>query len=292
LSFFPIFRTIKFVNEPVADRWVAGKTVLVTGATDGIGRETARALLRAGATVIVHGRDEERCEATRREIASDSDRVLTLVADFASLEGVRRCARSVAEQTAELHVVVNNAGVYMRRRQLTPDGLEMTFAVNHIAPFLLTALLLPLLLRAPSARVITVSSVAHTRARLEFDNLQAERTFDPYQAYALSKLGNLLFSAELAERLAGTHVTSNALHPGVVATKLLREGFPGSVGQRSWHGAVTPVYLASSPAVEGVTGKYFVDRKVREPSPLVRDATLRSRFWTVSAALAGAEPRP
>lgn len=283
---------MNFVNEPVADRWVEGKTVLVTGATDGIGRETARALLRAGATVIVHGRDEKRCEATRREIAPGSEPVHTLVADFASLEGVRSCARLVAERTAVLHVLVNNAGVYMRHRQLTPDGLEMTFAVNHIAPFLLTALLLPLLLRAPSARVLTVSSVAHTRAHVDFDNLQAERTFDPYQAYALSKLGNLLFSAELAERLSRTQVTSNALHPGVVATKLLREGFPGSVGQHSPQGAVTPVYLASSPAVEGANGQYFVDRKAREPSPLVRDRTLRSRFWAVSAALAGAEPLP
>jgi NAD(P)-dependent dehydrogenase (short-subunit alcohol dehydrogenase family) len=234
-----------------------------------------------------------RCASVRDQIVATtgSVHVHELVADFASLSGVRDCARQLERRTRVLHVLVNNAGVYMRQRQLTPDGLEMTFGVNHIAPFLLTALLVPLLVQVSRARIVTVSSVAHTRARLDFDNLQAEQSFDPYQAYALSKLGNLLFSLELAERLRGTAVSSNTLHPGVIATKLLHEGFPGSTGESVERGATRLVYLASSPAVDGVSGQYFVDSIPREPSPLARDRTLRARFWSASAALAGAEPR-
>jgi len=292
LSFFLIFRTLDAVNGPGADSWVAGKTVLVTGATDGIGRHTALELARAGARVYLHGRDPMRCASARSEIVATtgSEHVHELVADFASLSGVRHCARQVERRISVLHVLVNNAGVYMRQRQLTPDGLEMTFGVNHIAPFLLTALLMPLLVQASRARIVTVSSVAHTRARLDFDNLQAERSFDPYQAYALSKLGNVLFSLELAERLRGNSVSSNTLHPGVIETKLLHEGFPGSTGESVERGAARLVSLASSPALEGVSGQYFVDSLPREPSPLARDRTLRARFWSASAALAGAEP--
>jgi len=282
------------VDEPVADSWVAGKTALVTGATDGIGRETALALARGGATLYLHGRDPLRCSKAREDLVATTgaERVHTVIADFGTLAGIRHCAREMQQRTPVLDVLVNNAGVYMRRRQLTPDGLEMTFAVNHIAPYLLTALLMPLLMHAPSARVITVSSIAHSRAHVDFDNLQGEKSFNPYQAYALSKLGNVLFSLELAERLAGTAVSSNTLHPGVIATKLLQEGFPGSSGASVPRGAATTVFLASSPLLDGVSGQYFVDSAPREPSPLARDRELRARFWARSADLAGAEPRP
>jgi NAD(P)-dependent dehydrogenase (short-subunit alcohol dehydrogenase family) len=150
---------------------------------------------------------------------------------------------------------------------------------------------MPLLVAGAPARVITVSSVAHTRARVDFENLQAEKSFDPYEAYALSKLGNILFSMELAERVAEARVSSNALHPGVIATKLLKEGFPGSAGGSVGAGASTTVYLASRSTLAGVSGQYFVDSTPREPSPLARDKELRRRFWSESARLAGGEAR-
>jgi NAD(P)-dependent dehydrogenase (short-subunit alcohol dehydrogenase family) len=224
--------------------------------------------------------------------ATGSKDVHEVAADFGSCAGIRRCAEQLQQRTPILHVLVNNAGVYMRHRRLTPDGMEMTFGVNHIGPFLLTALVLPLLQEAGAARVVTVSSAAHTRARLDFGNLQSEKSFDPYQAYALSKLGNVMFTLELAERLAGTGMTATTLHPGVIATKLLQEGFPGSTGEPVESGAARVVALACGAIPGDPNGQYFVNSVPREPSALARRKDLRARFWNVSALLAGEEPRP
>lgn len=265
-----------------------GKVILVTGATDGIGKQTALELARLGATVLVHGRSLERGRAVVERIhaVTGHNKIELFVADLSSQRQVRELAAAVWAMHGRLDVLINNAGVYMKERHLTEDGFEVTFAVNHLAPFLLTNLLLDLLRASAPARVVTVSSVAHQRARVEFDNLQGEKRYDSYGAYALSKLGNVLFSYELAARLDGTGVTSNSLHPGVISTKLLRAGFSRS-GDSLEAGAATPVYLASSPVVATVTGKYFVDKRETRSAPATYDISLRARFWQVSALLTG-----
>jgi NAD(P)-dependent dehydrogenase (short-subunit alcohol dehydrogenase family) len=200
---------------------------------------------------------------------------------------VRTAAASLIERYPAIHVIVHNAGVYMTGRVLTGEGFEMTFAVNHLAPHLLTGLLLGHLRKSGRARIVTVSSMVHMRAKIDFENLQGEKHYDGYSAYGLSKLANVLFTLELAERLRGTDVTATCLHPGVIATKLLRAGFGSSQGGSVESGAQTSVYLVSSPDVEGVTGAYFVDKKQATPSPLASDAALRRRLWEVSDALVG-----
>ncbi|MFN7134432.1 MAG: SDR family oxidoreductase, partial [Myxococcales bacterium] len=260
-------------------------TMLVTCATDGIGRQTALELVRRGARVLVHGRDPEKTARTAEALAKDG-RAEPLVADLASLAQVRQLAREVEGRTGQLDVLLNNAGVFMNERRLTADGFETTFAVNHLAPFLLTNLLRPLLERTPGARVVTVSSVAHHRGQLDFGNLQGERRFDGYGAYALSKLANVLFTLELAERLAGSGVTANCLHPGVITTKLLKAGF-GMSGAPVASGAATSVYLATSDEVRGVSGKYFADCQEAPLAPAAGDADARRRLWDESARLVG-----
>jgi NAD(P)-dependent dehydrogenase (short-subunit alcohol dehydrogenase family) len=264
------------------------KVVLITGATDGIGKQTALDLAAMSATVIVHGRTAQRARDAAQEIQrrTGNKNVDSVYADFSSLSDVRHLAADVKAKCKRLHVLINNAGVYMKERRTTNDGFEMTFAVNHLAPFLLTNLLLDLLKHSTPARIINLSSIAHTRAKLEFDNLQGEKQFDAYGAYALSKLGNVLFTNELAERLNGTNVTVNAVHPGVITTKLLRAGFSIS-GSSVGEGAETSVYLASSPLVENVTGKYFVKKSEENSSAIAQDSQLRKKFWEVSCLLVG-----
>ena len=261
---------------------------LVTGATDGIGRQTALNLARQGARVLVHGRHPARAEAAVRELGklSGSPELVPVSGDFASFAEVRSLAAAVRASTDRLDGLVNNAGVYMKARVLTGDGLETTFQVNHLSPFLLTHLLLPCLQAAPAARVVVVSSMAHQGGHVDFQNLQGEAAFDAYAAYALSKLGNLLFAAELAERLRDTPVTVNSLHPGVVGTKLLRAGF-NMAGLDAEHGARTSTYLALSPEVAGVTGRYYADCKPTACSLYISDPILRNRFWDVSEQLVG-----
>jgi retinol dehydrogenase-14 len=262
--------------------------VLITGSTDGIGRQAALELAAMGATVLVHGRDESRGKNVVEEIrkATGNQKVELLIADFSSMEQVRRLAADVKQRCSALHVLVNNAGVFMNEKRLTAEGLETTFAVNHLAPFLLTNLLLDLLKKSAPARVITVSSVAHTRGKLDFENLQAERSFGGYSAYATSKLANVLFTFELAELLAGTGVTSNCLHPGVIGTKLLRAGF-NMTGASTEDGAETLLFLATSPDVDRLSGKYFQEKQATPSSPITHDALLRKRIWQVSAQLTG-----
>ena len=235
------------------------KIVLITGSTDGIGKETALQLAQLGATVIVHGRNAERCQVACDDIrrATSNPNVDFVVADLSSQPEVRRMAVEVLARTDRLHVLINNAGVIVLKRQLTEDGLEMTFAVNHLAPFLLTNLLLDRLKSSAPARIVNVSSMVHYDAPLKFDNLQSEKNYNGITAYKQSKLGNVLFTFELAERLKGSGVTVNCLHPGIVATKLLDTGWGWSNGLSSAQGAALSVYLATSPAVENMTGKHF-----------------------------------
>jgi NAD(P)-dependent dehydrogenase (short-subunit alcohol dehydrogenase family) len=265
-----------------------GKIVLITGATDGIGKQTAFELAKQGATVLLHGRNSKRLIDTMNDCRKKvlHQKLDFFNADFASLNAIRRMVVDLEQKYDRLDVLINNAGVFMKSRELSHDGYEMTFAVNHLAHFFLTHLCLPLLKASPSARVITVSSIAHMRATLDFENLQGEKKFEGYDAYSRSKLANVLFAVELAERMKGSKLTSNAVHPGVITTKLLEAGF-AMKGPSLEEGAETSVYLASSPEVEGVTGKYFVKKRPQPYHPIVDNADLRKRFWEHSCRLVG-----
>lgn len=264
------------------------KVILVTGGTDGIGRETVRQLASQGHRIILHGRTATTAEAAAREVLRDlpTADLATASADLSRPGEVRALAEALRSAHPRLDVLLHNAGVYAAARQVTPEGLELTFAVNHLAPFLLTHLLLDRV-RQARGRVVVVSSGVHGNATLDLDDLQGERGYDGYGAYARSKLCNVLFAAELAERLAGSGATANALHPGVVGTKLLRAGFAMSGPDSLAQGAVTSVFLAASPEVEGVTGKYFVRRKAVPASRQARDVTLRAGLWAASERLVG-----
>jgi retinol dehydrogenase-14 len=262
--------------------------ILITGSTDGIGRQAALELAALGSTVLVHGRDVARGRKVVEEIrtATGNPRVDLFIADFSSQQQVRALAAAIRERYDNLHVLINNAGVFMNERRLTEDGFELTFAVNHLAPFLLTNLLLDLLKKSAPARIVTVSSMVHTRGKIDFDNLQAEKRFGGYDAYALSKLGNILFTYELAERTLGSGITANCLHPGVIGTKLLSSAF-NTRGASPADGAETLTYLATSAEVEHVTGKYFQEKRECPSSPATHDGELRKKFWEVSETLTG-----
>ena len=268
---------------------IEGKVILITGATDGIGKQTALELAQMGAQILVHGRDLDKTAKTCEELKlqTDNDAVFGFVADFADLNQVRKLVREVTNRFDHLDVLVNNAGTYFKQRLLSAQGYELNFAIGHLAPFLLTNLLLDILLKSPSGRIVTVSSSAHASAVVDFDNLQGEKHFDGWQAYCLSKLGNLYMAFELADHLRDTKVSSNALHPGTIDTKLYRStGF--TYNSRSVvDGAVTSVYLASDPEVEGISGKYFIKKKAVNPAAIAMDNQLRLRFWEESKKLCG-----
>ena len=263
------------------------KTILVTGATDGIGKQTAIKLARQGAKVLVHGRNKSKGATVLDEINRDNcNENLTLyLADFSSFASIKRMAEEIKREQSELHVLINNAGTFSKERLLTKDGLEMTFAVNHLAPFLLTILLLDLLKASTPARIVDVASGAHRNiTAIDFDNLQGEKSYDGFEAYGLSKLGNVLFTNELARRLVGSGVTANSLHPGVINTGLQRisDNLDGaSVGE----GARTSVYLATSPEVESITGRYYSRMAEKPTSDLAQDKSLQEKFWKVSEEL-------
>lgn len=263
-------------------------TILITGSTDGIGKQTALELAGMGKTVLLHGRDPDKGRTVLEQLRDEThnNRLDLFIADLSSQKEIHELAGEVKKKYGRLHVLVNNAGVFLNNRQLTEDGLEMTFAVNHLAPFLLTHLLLDLLKKSTPARIITVSSITHQQAWVDLDNLQGQKSYIGYSAYALSKLGNILFTYELAGRLKETGVTANCLHPGVVNTKLLHAGF-GFGGRSLRKGAQTPVYLASSLDVDQVTGKYFVNKNTVSSAPITYDKNLQKRLWRISEKLTG-----
>jgi len=265
------------------------KTVLVTGSTDGIGRETARQLLGRGLRVIVHGRSQSKAEQHVRELAGERQggQAVAVWGDLSSMRQVVALAEQVNQLAPSLDVLINNAGVFEKRRHLTEDGFEKTMAVNHFAPFLLTRRLLAAMKAAPSGRVVVVSSMAHQSGQLSLDDLTFSDGYDGYSAYAASKLANILFTRALAERFEGSRLTANALHPGVIGTKLLRAGF--SIGGAPVEqGARTSVYLATSAEVEGISGRYFVDGREAKPSRDARDPSLAESLWSESERLLAA----
>jgi NAD(P)-dependent dehydrogenase (short-subunit alcohol dehydrogenase family) len=278
---------------------LAGKSVLVTGGTGGIGRATAIGLAALGARVAITGRDQARTEAAAAAIraAPGSPAVDAFAADLSAQAGVRRLAAQVLDSYPRLDVLVNNVGGFWAHRHLTADSLERTFALNHLAPFLLTSLLLDRLTASAPARIVTVSSGAHARGRIDFGDLQGERDYSGQRAYSQSKLANVMFTYELARRLDGTGVTATVCHPGVVHTSFGAEDQAAHMAvmirvarlfmKTPAQGAATPVYLASSPEAEGVTGRYFANRKPTTSSNASYDTAAAAQLWQASAALTG-----
>jgi NAD(P)-dependent dehydrogenase (short-subunit alcohol dehydrogenase family) len=273
-----------------------GKVCLVTGATTDIGKEIAFGLAQRGATVALVGRDPRKCEATVDELRTRSGNasIEALVADLSSQEEVRRLASEVTRAYPRLHVLVNNAGAVFTSRHQTADGLEMTFALNHLAPFLLTNLLLDTLKASGPARIVTTSSMAHMGASINFDDLQSEKRYSIMGAYGQSKLANILFTRELAKRLTGTGLTANCFHPGVVASNFGRSNGgitvlifglirPFQISPEK--GAETGIYLATSPNVANISGKYFARKNIGRTSSAANDDAAARRLWDVSAAL-------
>lgn len=272
------------MRGPGAEEEQHVSTALITGATDGIGRETARGLLKLGWRVLVHGRHAARAQAAVAALAPAAGSAVPVWGDLADLAQVRSLAAQVGELAPDLAVLVNNAGVYCRQRAVSADGHELSFAVNYLAPVLLTRLLLPLLTATGGARVVNVASGTHESARLDLDDPELDRGWDAYLAYSNSKLGNVLFSNALAARYAPAVLASNALHPGVIATKLLKVGF-GAGGAPLSEGAKTSLYVATSPALAGVTGRYFSDCRARTPSRRAQDRDFGEALWLRTEAM-------
>jgi NAD(P)-dependent dehydrogenase (short-subunit alcohol dehydrogenase family) len=259
-------------------------TVLITGSTDGIGKQAALALARQGHRVLVHGRDDQKCRRTVEEIQAQAgaENISSYSADFSSLSEVHDLAREVLRFETELSVLVNNAGMYPQRFSKSQEGYELTFAVNHLAPFALTLYLLELLQRSPPSRIVNVSSMMHARS-LDFDLLLGEQGVSRSQAYASSKLCNVLFTFELAKRLQGSGITANCLHPGVINTKLLRVVYSG--GRSPSEGAKNLVYAATARELSGVSGEYLLDRKSSRPADIAYDPDVRRKLWDLSLEL-------
>jgi NAD(P)-dependent dehydrogenase (short-subunit alcohol dehydrogenase family) len=275
-----------------------GMVCLVTGATSGIGLVAARELVRRGARVVIVGRDPARCTAAVAHLheGTQDAQVDTLLGDLSSQEQVRQVAADFLQRHPRLDVLVNNAGGLWMDRRLTADRLEMTFAVNHLAYFLLTNLLLDRLKAGAPSRVVNVASAAHRGVTLPFDDLTGQQAYSGWRTYKQSKLANILFTYELARRLAGTGVTANALHPGWVANGFGKDnGWKGRLLQAAAGlfalspeaGARTVVYLASSPEAAGVSGRYFAREKAVASSPASYDEAAARRLWEVSEQLTG-----
>ncbi|HET7231603.1 MAG TPA: SDR family oxidoreductase [Longimicrobium sp.] len=274
---------------------MTGRVCVVTGASGGIGQATAVELARRGATMVLVARSRERGQAVASQIERDTGRRDTrlVLADLSRQAEVRRAAGEILAACPRVDVLVNNAAVYTRKRTLTSDGIETQWAVNHLAPFLLTHLLLPRLVESAPSRVVTISSNAHQAGELRWDDLEMKaRRYRGFRQYANTKLANALFTRELARRTMGMGVTANAVHPGVVATPLLLNGFPPIRLFRRWmrtpeQGAATPVYLATSPEVATVTGQYFVDERPVPLTPVATDDEAARRLWEISERAVG-----
>lgn len=277
---------------------IRGKTCMITGATSGIGRVTALELAAMGARIVLVCRSRERAGELAREIRARTPgaEVTVMIADLASQAEIRRVAAEFLATGSPLHVLINNAGIFNLSRSETVDRIEETFAVNHLAYFLLTMILLERIKQSAPARIINISSTLHQRTSMNFDDPGGKRSYGGMRAYGQSKLGNILFTNELARRLAGTGVTVNSVHPGGVATNLgknngaIARGFialTGLFSRTPQKGAETQIYLAASPEVEGVTGQYFVDCKPARSSAESRDEHVARRLWEVSAQMTG-----
>ncbi len=267
------------------------RVVLITGSTDGIGRATARALAAAGGKVILHGRSKPKVDAALAQLSEElpGAELEGVSFDLGSQVAVRKGAEQILARVPQLHVLINNAGIFADERMLTDDGIELTFAVNHVGPFLLTELLAPRLeassTSAPS-RVINVSSIAHTRGRIHTSDLSLSSGWTGYAAYAQSKLANVMHALELAERHDPQKLVAYSLHPGVVGTKLLRQGFGPVQGATVEQGAKTSIRLAGGEAVDDPSGTYFNEGTATQPSVTARDAAVRKALWDASLALA------
>jgi len=277
-----------------------GKICLVTGASSGIGKATALGLARMGATVVMVCRDADKGQAALAEIRqkSGNNSIDLIVADLSSQAAIRSLASEYRSKYQHLHVLINNAGVYYTKRHVTVDGLEAMFAVNYLARFLLTNLLLDIIKSSSPARIINIAGAYHAKGKINFDDLQGERDFAGQRANHQSKLADVLFTYELARRLECAGVTVNCLHPGMVATSLVDKDndFPvffkylyklsKPLMKSPAQGAETSIYLASSPEVEGITGQYFVNKKIAQSSPASHDPQLAQRLWEASEKLA------
>jgi NAD(P)-dependent dehydrogenase (short-subunit alcohol dehydrogenase family) len=288
-------------RTPLAD--MTGRVCVLTGATRGIGRATAEGLAQLGPTLVLVCRRREDGRTVARDLAEKYRAPMpeVVTADLSSQRSIREVADEIREHHAGIQVLVNNAGVIPKERETTVDGLEMQFAVNHLAYFLLTNLLLDRLIAGAPARVVSVSSGAHQGGTLDFSDLQSERRYDPVRVYGRTKLANVLFTYELARRLRGTGVTANCLHPGVIATKLLSDymnvplvgaAIARTFGGTPDKGSETSIYLAASREVEGITGRYFVGGRETRSSPASYDEALQHRLWEESARLTALADAP
>lgn len=277
-----------------------GRICMVTGANSGIGKITALELARMGANVVMICRNVEKGEVARKEIVKKTGNrsIELLLADFSSQSAVRKLAHDFKLKNSKLHVLINNIGTIMPIKTFTEDGLETTFAVNHLGCFLLTNLLLDIIKKSAPARIINVSSEAHKDRVIDFSNLNGERNYNLYKVYAQSKLANILFTYELARRLGDTKVTVNCLHPGMVRTKIWQKSGRSILMKvfmrifslflkSAQEGTQTSIYLASSPELESITGKYFIDKKMVLSSPVSYDEKLAKQLWEVSEKLVG-----
>jgi NAD(P)-dependent dehydrogenase (short-subunit alcohol dehydrogenase family) len=277
-----------------------GKTVVATGATSGIGEVAVLALAELGARIVFIARDQARAQATMRKLEAKAPGLghRMHLADLSSMAETRKVGAAIAESEPRIDVLINNAGALFSSRRVTPEGLELTFALNHMAYFVLTEALQERLIASAPSRIISTSSSAHQGASLDFSDLQSAKGYSGFKVYGRSKLANILFTRELARRLAGTGVTANCLHPGAVATRF-GESSGGWVGGllpvlklffiSPEKGADTIVYLASSPEVANTTGAYFVKRKITGPSQAAQDDAAAQTLWEASEALASAQ---
>ncbi|HDZ18510.1 MAG TPA: SDR family oxidoreductase [archaeon] len=271
-----------------------GKICIITGANSGIGKATAIALAEMGATIVMVCREKETGESAQKEIIelTGNKNVDLLLCDLSSQKEIRELVSNFKNKYQVLHILINNAGVMMKQGTVSTDGFEMNFAVNHLAPFLLTNLLLDMLKKNAPSRIINVSSGAHKTAKLDIDDLQSEnKKLRLMRIYGNSKLALMLFSYELSRKLEGTNVTVNTVHPGVVATNLGRhqskfsQGFSKVVFKKPEKGAETSIYLASSPEVEGITGKYFVNKQTRKSSEASYNEEDAKKIWEISSKM-------
>jgi NAD(P)-dependent dehydrogenase (short-subunit alcohol dehydrogenase family) len=286
-------------GEP-KDRLMKGKTIVATGATSGIGEVAVLALAGLGARIVFIARDEARAQATMRKLETKAPGLghRMHLADLSSMAETRKVGEAIAATEPRIDVLINNAGALFSNRRVTPEDLELTFALNHMAYFVLTEALRGALIASAPARIVSTSSSAHQGASLDFSDLQSAKSYQGFRVYGRSKLANILFTRELARRLSGTGVTANCLHPGAVATRF-GESSGGWVGRllpvlklffiSPEQGADTIIYLASSPEVANTSGGYFVKRKITEPSAAAQDDAAAKKLWEASEALARAQ---